>query len=33
MSSDLVYIFLLFGSMTAFGLILLAFGDKLKQRR
>ena len=33
MSSDLVFIFLLFSTMTALGLILLVFGDKLKQKR
>lgn len=33
MNPDLLFILLLFGTMTALGLILLAFGDKLKQKR
>lgn len=32
MDYDLLYIFLLFGSITTLGLILLAFSDKLKQK-
>lgn len=32
MDTDLVFIFLLFGSITALGLVLLAFSDKLKQK-
>lgn len=33
MNPDLLYILLLFGSMTAAGLLILAFGDKWKQKR
>lgn len=33
MNPDLVFILLLFGAMTATGLILLAFGDSWKQKR
>lgn len=32
MDNDLVFIFLLFGSITTLGLVLLAFSDKLKQK-
>lgn len=33
MNPDLLYILTLFGSMTLVGLLLMAFGDKLKQKR
>ena len=33
MNPDLLYILILFGSMTLVGLLLMAFGDRLKQKR
>lgn len=32
MNPDLVYILLLFGSITTLGLLILGFGDKWKQK-